>query len=90
VAGSRLPESTANEVKDINQQTVIFLTDFFEQEKKLAHVNNELDAKAMANYVLTLQFGLAVSARNGSDIEALTSIIAIAVDQFSQYVENIQ
>jgi AcrR family transcriptional regulator len=90
VAGSRLPESSANEVKNINQQTLLFLTDFFEQEKRLANVSNALDTKAMANYLLTLQFGLAVAARNGSDIVALTSIINIAIRQLSQDVENIQ
>jgi AcrR family transcriptional regulator len=90
VAGSRLPETSVNAVKDINQQTLLFLTDFFEQEKKLGNVNNQLDTNAMANYLLTLQFGLAVAARNGSDMAALTSIITIAISQFSHHVENIQ
>jgi AcrR family transcriptional regulator len=90
VAGSRLPETSVNAVKDINQQTLLFLTDFFEQEKKLGNVNDQLDTNAMANYLLTLQFGLAVAARNGSDMAALTSIITIAISQFSHHVENIQ
>lgn len=90
VAGSRLPESTSEEIKDINQQTLLFLTDFFEQEKQLGHVNNDLDSAGMADYLLTLQFGLAVSARNGSHIEALTTVITIAVKQLFHHVENIQ
>jgi len=90
IAGSRLPESSVKEIKEINQQTLLFLTDFFEQEKQLGNANEKLDTKAMANYLLTLQFGLAVAARNGSDRVALGSIITVAINPFSHYVENIQ
>ena len=44
----------------------------------------------MASYLLTIQFGLAVAARNGSDMSALTATIAIAIGPFSYDVENIQ
>jgi AcrR family transcriptional regulator len=90
VAGSRLPDTSAKEVKEINQQTLSFLTDFLEQEKQLGNVNNALDAEAMASFLLTLQFGLAVSARNGSDMTALTTIITISIGLFSQNIENLQ
>jgi len=90
VAGSRLPESSVKEIKVINQQTLLFLTEFFEQEKQLGNANEKLDTNAMANYLLTLQFGLAVAARNGSDMAALTSTIRLAIGQLSQDVENLQ
>jgi len=78
VAGSRLPDSSTEAVKKVNQQTLFFLTHFFEQERTLGNVDDELDATALANYFLTLQFGLAISARNGSDIASLTAVIALS------------
>jgi AcrR family transcriptional regulator len=89
VAGCRLPDTSAKEVKEINQRTLSFLTDFLEQEKKLGNLNKEFAAKAMANFLLTLQFGLAVSARNGSDMTALTEIITAVIGIFSQNIDNL-
>jgi AcrR family transcriptional regulator len=90
IAGSRLPESSAKEVKSINEQTLIFLTNFFENEKQLKNINEDSDAEAMANYLLILQFGLAVAARNGCEVGTLNKTIAIAMTSFVQDVENIQ
>lgn len=81
VAGSCLPENISNQVTDINQQSLAFLQAFFEQEKAASNV--EGNAQTMANYLLTLQFGLAVAARNGSDMTELDNTIALSVEVFN-------
>ncbi|MCJ8294531.1 MAG: TetR/AcrR family transcriptional regulator [Colwellia sp.] len=83
IAGSCLPEQTSYEVQGINQQTLSFLHDFFEKEKKAGNICEDADVKAMANYLLTLQFGLAVAARNGSDLLALTKVITFSIEVFN-------
>ena len=84
VAGSRLPEQSSAEIKAINQNTAFSLTEFFENEKKLKNINANDDPDAMANYLLTLQFGLAVSARNGSDMECLMNVIEFSIGSFGE------
>lgn len=83
MAGSCLPDNTVDEIKGINQQTLMFLADFIEKEKKAGNLCEDVDVKAMANYLLTLQFGLAVAARNGSDLLALTDVIAFSIEVFN-------
>ncbi|KGJ96879.1 TetR/AcrR family transcriptional regulator [Colwellia psychrerythraea] len=83
LAGSCLPQQTSSEVKGINQQTLSFLHDFFEKEKIAGHADKEVDVGAMANYLLTLQFGLAVAARNGSDLAALKEVITVSIGIFN-------
>jgi len=83
VAGSRLPDNSSAEVSSINQQTVAFLTDFFENEKLAGNYAPKHESETMANYLLALQFGLAVSARNGSDMKELTRIIDFSVGSFN-------
>lgn len=80
IAGSSLPESSADEVKEVNQQTLLFLTDFFEKEKQSNNLHKNINAEVIANYLLTLQFGLAVSARNGSGMAELNNTIILAID----------
>ena len=83
IAGSRLPDSSAVEINNINKQTVHFLTDFFEQEKLKGNLNPQKDAMIMANYLLTLQFGLAVSARNGANRDELMQVINFSIEMFN-------
>jgi len=78
VAGSRLPDSSTQEVKKVNQQTLMFFTDFFEQEIKRGNLNDDIGSAVMANYILTILFGLAISARNGSDIDSLKAVITLS------------
>jgi hypothetical protein len=93
VAGNCLPDNATKIISAINQQTVISLTAFFEKEQhegtaffeKEQHegnLNEKCSAKTVANYLLTLQFGLAISARNGSDMEELIEVIDFAIGKF--------
>jgi len=83
MAGSCLPEQTVIEIKSINQKTLAFLHDFLEKEKQLGNLNGAIDTKAMAHYLLTLQFGLAVAARNGSDFALLARTVEISTAVFN-------
>lgn len=80
MAGSNLPVDSAQTIENINQQTLLTLTDFFEKEQQLGNLRDGSSPQTVANYILTLQFGLAVSARNGSDIEELTGIINFSTE----------
>jgi len=82
IAGNCLPDKAAKNISAMNQQTIISLTDFFEKEQEKGNLNDKLSANTLANYLLTLQFGLAISARNGSDMEELKEVINFSIGQF--------
>jgi len=81
-AGSRLPAIPAEYIMKINQQTVSYLTDFFEKEKLVNSFISELGSVVIANYILTLLFGLAVAARNGSNKADLLDVIDLSISMF--------
>jgi AcrR family transcriptional regulator len=83
VAGTCLPESSVTNINAINRQTISTLTEFFENEQRLGNLVNENSPSTLANYLLTLQFGLAVSARNGSSMDELAEIVNFSVGQFN-------
>jgi AcrR family transcriptional regulator len=82
IAGDCLPDNATTNISAMNQQTVISLTTFFEKEQNEGNLNKKCLAKTLANYLLTLQFGLAISARNGSDMEELEEVINFSIVQF--------
>jgi AcrR family transcriptional regulator len=83
IAGSSLPENSATNINGINQQTILTLTDFFEKEQQVGNLIDENSPNTIANYLLTLQFGLAISARNGSNMEELKEIVNFSIGQFN-------
>ena len=82
IAGSCLPDNAVKNISAMNQQTVISLTEFFEKEQQKGNLNGKLSSNTLANYLLTLQFGLAISARNGSNMKELEEIINFSIGQF--------
>lgn len=82
IAGHCLPQNSANNINAINQQTLETLTTFFINEQQLGNLSKEKSASVIANYVLTLQFGLAVSARNGCSIDDLQEVVNFSINQF--------
>jgi len=82
IAGSCLPDNAVKNINAMNQQTVISLTEFFEKEQQKGNLNEKLSSNTLANYLLTLQFGLAISARNGSNMEELEDVINFSIGQF--------
>jgi AcrR family transcriptional regulator len=82
IAGDCLPDSAKKSISAMNKQTVISLTTFFEKEQHEGNLDEKCSAKTLANYLTTLQFGLAISARNGSDVEELIEVIDFAIGKF--------
>jgi len=82
-ASTCLAESSSTAINDINQRTLLTLTEFFEKEKESGNLTDENTPKTLANYLLTLQFGLAISARNGESIEELSKVVNFSINQFN-------
>jgi len=82
MAGSCLPDSSVININNINKQTLLTLTQFFEKELQAENLIDGSSPKTLANYLLTLQFGLAISARNGSNMEELKEIVNLSINQF--------
>lgn len=81
IPGDALPQKSSDNINGINQNTLNYLTGFFSGEQKAGNVSAGIDPKTIANYFLILQFGMAVSARNGSDLEALRETVNFSIDQ---------
>lgn len=77
-----LPEASVQVIQKTNSETLTALRQFLEKEQDLGHLNAVHSPETVANYILTLQFGLAVAAKNGSDFEALQQTIYLATAQF--------
>lgn len=52
VTGTSLPENSAGIINDINQQTLLTLTNFFEKEQQQGNVSAENSPEVFANYLL--------------------------------------
>jgi hypothetical protein len=83
IAGSCLPENSAKNIISINQHTILTLTNFFEKEQKIGSLMGKNSPNIIANYLLTLQFGLAISARNGSNMEELKEVVNFDISQLT-------
>jgi AcrR family transcriptional regulator len=83
IAGSCLPENSANNINHINQQTLSTLTEFFDKEQKDGNFIGGNSSNVIANYLLIQQFGLAISARNGSSMDDLKESINVALSFFN-------
>jgi len=82
VSGTCLPSGALDVISKINELTKSGLEDFFIAEIKAGNISSESSPIMLANYLLTLQFGLAVMARNGDGIEALNEVIKHSLSSF--------
>lgn len=82
IAGNCLPHNALQAVTSINNLTTSSLIDFFGNEKQKGNLSDKQLPKAMANYVMSLQFGLAVMSRNGARFEELSNVIEISTSVF--------
>ena len=82
VGGNCIPEEAAQDILNINQVTKSSLSAFFESEIVAGHISTGRSPVVMANYILSLQFGLAVMARNGAELSELIELIKLSTEQF--------
>ena len=80
--GDCLPAGASRAVAKINQITRSTLIDFFRQEASAGNLADTSSAEVLADYLLTLQYGLAVMARNKAKRGALDGVIEYAVSTF--------
>ncbi len=80
--GASIPVDAMQTIFKINQVTNSSLTDFFKSEIAAGNVSSERSPNIMANYIMSLQFGLAVMARSGAKISELDEIITLSTEQF--------
>jgi len=79
VGGTRIPEDALQTVLEINQLTKSSLTSFFNSEISEGNITSERSAVALANYIMSLQFGLSVMARNVVKLSELNEVIKISI-----------
>lgn len=80
--GDCLPPGVCDAVAGVNRATRRALTEFFRREAAAGEIASESSAGVFADYLLTLQYGLAVMARNGARRKALNAVIDRAVSMF--------
>jgi AcrR family transcriptional regulator len=80
--GDCLPAGAAHTVARINQRTRSVLIDFFRQEASAGNLDDMNAVEVLADYLLALQFGLAVMARDNAKRENLDKVIDLAVANF--------
>ena len=82
-AGSScLPQQAVDSILQINQASIQGFTDFFENEKSKGSLSPDKSPEWLADYLLTLQFGLAVMARNGAKMDRLKQVIQTGLSFF--------
>lgn len=82
VGGTCIPKDALQSVFKINQLTQTTLTAFFEREISLQNIASNSSASVLASYLLSLQFGLSVMARNGAKFLELSQIIELSTENF--------
>lgn len=82
VGGACIPDDALQAIFKINEVTKSSLTEFFNNEMSAGNIACEGSPEIMANYMLSLQFGLSVMARNGAKFEELNDIIKFSTANF--------
>ncbi|WP_415906588.1 TetR/AcrR family transcriptional regulator [Neptuniibacter sp. QD72_48] len=82
LGSSCIPTDASQTIFKINEVTKHSLTEFFNKEMSEGNLTSERSPAMLANYILSLQFGLSVMARNGASLTELKEIIKVSTDQF--------
>ncbi|REG85652.1 TetR/AcrR family transcriptional regulator [Marinomonas pollencensis] len=77
-----LPKEAVVAVEVLNQTSIKMLTNFFNTEIHNGNLDNTRSAESYANYVQSLQFGLAVMAKNHHSAESLQQVIELGLAVF--------
>ncbi len=82
IGASCFPAEASKTVTKINAYTKLTLIEFFNAEKTQGNISKNQSASLMANYIMTIQFGMAMMASDGVGIEALIEVINYSVSNF--------
>lgn len=80
--GECLPASARRAIAEVNRRTRQALVEFFREESAAGRLAVADSAEALADYMVTLQHGLAAMARDGAARERLDGVIRHAVAGF--------
>jgi len=80
--GDCFPEDAVQTILKINASSMESLIGFFKDEQAKGNVASTASPEVLADYLLTIQFGLAVLARNGIKQNKLKQVISHAVSGF--------
>lgn len=79
-AEGALPQAVSECVATMNGNTRAALTAIFQRELESGNSNPDAPVALLADYLLTMQFGLSVLARTGASFSELRAVIELAVD----------
>lgn len=88
VGSDCLPEDAVQTILNINAASIDAFTNFFRDEQTKGNIVSTVSPDMLADYMLTIQFGLAVMARNGIKRERLKQVISHAVLSFGKMTEK--
>ncbi len=77
-----LPQDAVETILKINTASTKAFTNFFKEEMANGSIESDSTPAVLADYLLTIQFGLAVMARNGAKRDKLRQVINQAVSNF--------
>jgi AcrR family transcriptional regulator len=81
--GSRaMPDEAVRSITGINSETRRILTEFFASERERGHLARDADPLALATYLMTVLFGMAVMSRNGFGMDELAPSVGLAIEIF--------
>ena len=83
LGNSCLPELARLAIETFNEQFKEEFTTFFEKEKSLGNLDVNGEPEGLADYLLTLQYGLATMARTGVDQKRLETVVNQSLLSFS-------
>ncbi|PAJ75098.1 TetR family transcriptional regulator [Pseudoalteromonas sp. NBT06-2] len=81
IGGTCIPKDAVQAILKINAATKSFLIEAFSNEAMKSSVNSGRSPSVMACFVISLQFGLAVMARNGASFSELKEVIMFSTAQ---------
>jgi hypothetical protein len=77
-----MPEEAVRSITGINSETRHMLTEFLASESARGNLARDADPLALATYLMTVLFGMAVMARNGFGMDELALSVGLAVEIF--------
>lgn len=70
-----LPENAVQAIVNINAASADAFSNFFRDEQSKGNIDSTASPETLADYLMTLQFGIAVMARDGRTLDKLKKII---------------
>lgn len=77
-----LPENAVQTILKVNADSIEAFVSFFKDEQAKGNLDSAASPEMLADYLLTLQFGLAVMARDGIKRDRLKKVISYALSSF--------